>query len=265
MRIILVLEYDGSRYCGWQSQPQGCSIQDALEVALSQIAKEDILVITAGRTDAGVHALYQVVHFDTCVKRPISAWIRGVNALLPDDIAVLWATEASEQFHARYSAVERRYLYLLLNQPVRPAIHSKKVGWYHQPLALEKMRIAGETLLGEHDFSYFRAAECQAKSPVRTITQLNISRQGNLLVFDLRANAFLQHMVRNIIGCLVYIGKGKYSPEWMSELLESCDRAYAAPTFSPAGLYLAGVVYDSVWPMPRLTDLPIIPGLLTTH
>jgi len=265
VRIILVLEYDGSRYCGWQSQPKGCSIQDALEIALSRIAKEDIRVIAAGRTDAGVHALYQVVHFDTFVQRPISAWIRGVNALLPDDIAILWATETSEKFHARYSAIERHYQYLLLNQSVRPGIHSKKVGWYHQPLALEKMQVAGEVLVGEHDFSSFRAAECQAKSPVRTITQLNISRQGNLLIFDLRANAFLHHMVRNIIGCLVYIGKGKYSPEWMSELLESCNRTYAAPTFSPAGLYLAGVIYESNWLLPNLTEMPVIPGLSITH
>ena len=265
MRIVLVLEYDGSHYCGWQSQPEGCSIQDALEAALSRIAQEKIRVVTAGRTDTGVHALFQVVHFDTQVQRPVSAWVRGVNALLPADIAVLWATETSDQFHARYSAIERRYLYVLLNQPVRPAIHHARVGWYHQPLELEKMQSAASYLIGRHDFSSFRAAECQAKSPIRTITHLNIVRQGNLFLFDLRANAFLHHMVRNIIGCLVYVGKEKYSPEWMSELLESCDRAYAAPTFSPAGLYLAGVVYDSVWPMPRLTDLPIIPGLLTTH
>jgi len=261
VRIVLVLEYDGSRYCGWQSQPAGCSIQDALETALSQIAKEAIRVTTAGRTDAGVHALYQVVHFDTLAQRPISAWIRGVNALLPGDIAILWAAEASNEFHARYSAVERRYLYLLLNQPVRPGVHDKKVGWYHQPLALEEMQTAGNILIGEHDFSSFRSAECQAKSPIRIMTKLNIARHGNLLIFDLRANAFLQHMVRNIIGCLVYIGKGKYSAEWMYELLESRNRIYAAPTFSPAGLYLAGVKYDCGWCMPELTEVPIIPGL----
>lgn len=261
MRIILVLEYDGSRYCGWQSQPDGCSIQDALETALSKIAKEKIRVITAGRTDAGVHALYQVVHFDTLVQRPINAWIRGVNALLPNDMAILWATETSDEFHARYSALERRYLYLLLNQSVRPGINDKKVGWFHHPLELEKMQIAGSILVGEHDFSSFRAAECQAKSPIRTITQLRINRYGNLLIFDLRANAFLQHMVRNIIGCLVYIGKGKYSPGWMYELLESCNRTYAAPTFSPSGLYLAGVKYDRRWGMPEFSEVPMIPGI----
>lgn len=265
MRIILVLEYEGSRYCGWQSQPQGCSIQDALETALSKIAQEEIRVITAGRTDAGVHALYQVVHFDTGARRPISAWIRGVNALLPNDIAILWASETSGKFHARYSALERRYLYFLLNQPIRPGLHAKKVGWYHQPLELEKMQAAGNILIGKHDFSSFRAAECQAESPIRTMTQLNITRQGNLLIFDLRANAFLQHMVRNIIGCLVYIGKGKYSPEWMRELLESCNRTYAAPTFSPVGLYLANVIYSSDWCMPEFSEVPMISGHSITH
>ncbi len=261
MRIVLVLEYDGSRYCGWQSQPERCSIQDVLETALSEIAKEEIRVITAGRTDTGVHALYQVVHFDTLVQRPISAWIRGVNALLPNDIAILWAAETSDEFHARYSALERHYLYLLLNQSTRPGIHHNRVGWYHQSLELEKMQIAGSFLIGKHDFSSFRAAECQAKSPVRTITRLSIARHGNLLIFELRANAFLQHMVRNIIGCLVYIGKGKYSPEWICELLKSCNRTYAAPTFSSAGLYLASVRYDRRWHMPELAEVPIIPGI----
>ncbi len=262
MRIVLVLEYDGSHYCGWQSQPEGCSIQDALEAALSQIAQEKIRIITAGRTDAGVHALYQVIHFDTQVQRPISAWVRGVNALLSHDIAILWAAEVSDKFHARYSALERRYLYLLLNQSVRPGVNNNKVGWYHQLLALEKMQVAGNILVGEHDFSSFRAAECQAKSPIRTITQLNIIRRGNLLMFDLRANAFLQHMVRNIIGCLVYVGKGKYPSEWMHELLNNRNRAYAAPTFSPAGLYLAGVKYDPGWGMPEFSEAPIICNLL---
>lgn len=261
MRIALVLEYDGSRYCGWQSQPNACSIQTTVEAALSQIAQENIRIVTAGRTDTGVHALYQVIHFDTRAKRPISAWVRGVNALLPDDIAILWAGEVSESFHARYSAIERRYIYLLLNQAVRPGIFHRKAGWHHQPLDLDRMQAASRYLIGEHDFTSFRAAECQAKTPVRTITSLDISRHGNFVIFDLRANAFLQHMVRNIVGCLVYIGKGKYPAAWMQELLKSCDRAYAPPTFSPAGLYLAGVKYDAVWNMPESATCPIIPGL----
>ena len=190
MRIVLVLEYDGSRYCGWQSQLESCAIQDVVESALSAIAQEDVRVITAGRTDAGVHAFYQVIHFDTLVHRPVNAWVRGVNAFLPDDISILWAGEISDNFHARYSAIERRYLYLLLNQPVRPGLHHNKVGWFHQPLELEKMQAAGRFLIGEHDFSSFRAAECQANSPVRTMAHLNITRQGNLVIFDLRANSF---------------------------------------------------------------------------
>ena len=265
MRIVLILEYDGRRYCGWQSQPEGCSIQDELETALSRIAKEEIRATTAGRTDTGVHALYQVVHFDTSVQRPINAWVRGANAFLPPDIVILWAAETSDKFHARYSAFERRYLYLLLNQSVRPGINYAKVGWYHRPLELEKMQIAGSILVGEHDFSSFRAAGCQAKSPIRTITHLSITRHGNLLVFELCANAFLQHMVRNIIGCLIYIGNGKYSQEWMYELLRNCNRAYAAPTFSSSGLYLAGIDYDRCWHIPKLTRMPIIPSIFMSN
>lgn len=253
-----MLEYDGSCFCGWQSQPDNCSIQDALETALSRISDEQIRVVSAGRTDAGVHALYQVVHFDTQSRRPLSAWVRGVNALLPEDIAVLWASEISEKFHARYSAHERRYLYLLLNQSVRPGINHRKVGWFHQPLDLQPMQTAAEILLGEHDFSTFRAAECQAKSPMRTLTKLEITRRDNLLVFDFCANAFLHHMVRNIIGCLVYIGKGKYSPDWMQTLLECRDRTCAAPTFSGAGLYLASVRYDPEWCLMKPAESPII-------
>ena len=258
MRIVLILEYDGSQYCGWQSQSNGCSVQDALERALSEIACENIRVITAGRTDTGVHALFQVVHFDTFVCRPINAWIRGVNTFLPKDIAVLWASEISDKFHARFSAIERHYQYLLLNHSIRPAIDHKKTGWYHAALNLDDMRIAASFLIGEHDFSAFRASECQAKSPVREITKLDISRQGNTLVFELSANAFLHHMVRNIVGCLVYVGKGKYAPEWMPELLVSRDRAKAAPTFSAAGLYLAGVTYDSKWNLPRFDNAPLL-------
>lgn len=251
MRIVLILEYDGSQYCGWQSQPSGCSVQDALERALSEIACENIRVVTAGRTDTGVHALYQVVHFDTFVCRPISAWVRGVNAFLPKDIAVLWVSEISDKFHARFSAIERHYQYLLLNHPIRPAIDHQKTGWYHPALNLENMQIAASVLVGEHDFSAFRASECQAKSPIRVLTRLEISQQDNLFSFEIRANAFLQHMVRNIVGCLVYVGKGKYPPNWVQSLLKNRNRADAAPTFSANGLYLAGVKYDSEWQLPE--------------
>jgi len=253
VRIALILEYDGSRYCGWQSQPNACSIQDALEAALSSIACQKIRVITAGRTDTGVHALYQVVHFETTAMRPITAWVRGVNALLPADIAVTWASEVSDQFHARFSAIEREYLYILSNQPTRPGLHHQKVGWFHTPLDVEQMQIAANYFVGEHDFSAFRASECQAHSPVRTVSKLEISRHGNLIIFRIAANAFLQHMVRNIVGCLVYVGIGKYAPEWINTLLQCRNRTKAAPTFSADGLYLARVYYDAVWNLPEFS------------
>jgi len=252
VRIVLILEYDGSHYCGWQSQASGDGIQDQLESAISKVACEKIRVVTAGRTDAGVHALYQVVHFDTTVQRPLTAWTRGVNAFLPKDIVVLWANQISEQFHARFSAHSRCYQYLLLNHPIRPGFFSQKIGWFHQPLNLDKMRTGAENLLGEHDFSAFRAAECQAKSPVRTLTRLDISRRGNIITFDICANAFLHHMVRNIVGCLVYVGKGRHSPDWMCSLLNSGDRTVAAPTFSAAGLYLTRIEYDLQWNLPLI-------------
>jgi tRNA pseudouridine38-40 synthase len=250
MRIVLGLEYDGSRFCGWQTQPQGCSLQDALEQALAEIAGETVSTICAGRTDAGVHALGQVVHFDTGAQRPLAAWVRGANALLPPTLAVIWSRAVNEEFHARYSAVSRVYRYVLLNRPVRPAAEHGRVGWFHIPLDVQKMRAAAQVLSGEHDFSAFRAADCQARSPVRTITHLDIARHGEFVVFEFRANAFLHHMVRNIVGSLVYVGKGKHPPEWMAHVLASRARAEAAPTFEAAGLYLAEVEYPEAWSLP---------------
>lgn len=254
MRIALVLEYNGERYHGWQSQPACISIQSELETALSRVACHKVEVVAAGRTDAGVHALYQVIHFETSTQRPLSAWVRGANALLPDDIAVLWASEIDEAFHARFCAIERRYLYYLLNHPVRPGIHQGKVGWFYRPLSLEKMQQAAGMLLGEHDFSAFRAAECQARNPVRNITMLEVTQYGQLFLFEFRANSFLHHMVRNIVGSLVYIGQGKYPPGWMRMLLQSRDRTLAAPTFSPYGLYLAGITYEAKWNLPAFNQ-----------
>ena len=251
MRIALGLEYDGSGFCGWQTQPAGCAVQDALERALSQVASEPVATVCAGRTDAGVHALAQVVHFDTGAQRPDAAWVRGVNTLLPATCAVSWSRLVADDFHARYSARARRYRYLLLNHPVRPAADQARVGWFHLPLDLEKMQRAGRLLVGEHDFSAFRSAECQARTPVRTLHRLDVSRRGDYVVFDFRANAFLHHMVRNIVGCLVYVGKGKYPPEWLGEVLASRDRGRAAPTFEAAGLYLAQVEYEARWGLPE--------------
>ena len=256
MRIALGVEYDGSHFCGWQSQLSGCGVQDILELALSGIAGASIRVVTAGRTDAGVHALQQIVHFDTDVVRPDSAWVRGVNALLPSSVGVLWAQPVSDEFHARFSAESRSYRYLLLNHPVRPVLLSSKVGWFHQTLDVEAMRQGAEFLLGEHDFSAFRAAECQAKSPIKHLQKIGIKATGDYIMFDFTANAFLHHMVRNLVGSLVYVGKGKHSPDWMLELLDYRDRTRSAPTFSPDGLYLAGIGYDKKWGIPDLARMP---------
>ncbi|HUF79738.1 MAG TPA: tRNA pseudouridine(38-40) synthase TruA [Burkholderiales bacterium] len=251
-RIALGVEYDGSRFCGWQTQPQRCAVQDAVELALAEVAGERICTICAGRTDAGVHALAQVVHFDTGSERPEAAWVRGVNALLPPACAVTWSHRVGHEFHARYSALARGYRYLLLNHPVRPAADQSRVGWFHLPLDLEKMRRASRLLVGEHDFSAFRSSECQARTPVRTLTRLDIDRRGDYLVLDFSANAFLHHMIRNIVGCLVYVGKGKCPPEWLGEVLAGRDRRRAAPTFDAAGLYLSKVLYDARWGLPEM-------------
>jgi tRNA pseudouridine38-40 synthase len=226
-------------------------VQDALEPALAAIAGEVVSATCAGRTDRGVHARGQVVHFDTGAERPDSAWVRGVNALLPDSVAVLWACRVSDEFHARYGARARIYRYVLLNRPVRPALAARHAGWFHSPLDLEAMRAAAALLIGEHDFSAFRSAECQAKSPVRTIHAVEISREGERIDLVVRANAFLHHMVRNLVGTLVYVGKGKHPPRWAKEVLDARDRALAAPTFSPEGLYLEHVEYEGRWNLPR--------------
>lgn len=245
MRVALGLEYDGAAFCGWQSQLNGRSVQDALERALSVIANAPLRVQCAGRTDAGVHAAVQVVHFDTDAKRPLSAWVRGVNAHLPDAIAVRWSCEVTSAFHARFSATARHYRYVLLDRDVRPALGAGRIGWTHWSLDLDAMRIAAGHLLGTHDFSSFRAAECQAASPVRNLFHASVARHGRFIVFEFSANAFLHHMVRNMVGALVQVGRGAHDPDWITHLLEVRDRTQAAPTFSPDGLYLAGVDYPA--------------------
>jgi tRNA pseudouridine38-40 synthase len=225
-------------------------VQDALQPALAAIAGTPVEVTGAGRTDRGVHARLQVAHFDTEAKRPSSAWVRGVNALLPDSVAVLWSHEVPDDFHARFSARARTYRYELLNRPVRAALEAHSVGWFHLPLDVEKMRAAAALFVGEHDFSAFRSSECQAKSPVRTIDCFEITRQGETIHFIVRANAFLHHMVRNLVGTLVYVGKGKHPPEWVTDLLRSKDRSKSAPTFGPEGLYLEKIDYEAKWGLP---------------
>ena len=250
MRVALGLEYCGRSFTGWQSQPGGRGVQDALERALAKIADAPVRTIAAGRTDAGVHATMQVVHFDADAQRRDTAWVRGVNANLPDDVAVLWAQPVAREFHARFDARERRYTYLLSARPVRPALSAGRIGWYHRSLDVAAMQDGAAALVGTHDFSAFRAAECQAKSPVRTLSSVSISVADDMVRFHFRANAYLHHMIRNVVGALVQVGAGKQSPSWIGELLVARDRTRAAPTFSPDGLYFTGVEYDAMWALP---------------
>lgn len=225
-------------------------MQDAADLAFSRIAGHKIATLCAGRTDAGAHALAQVIHFDTEAERPISAWVRGVNAFLPDAVAVIWAQRVPIDFHARFNAIERSYRYVLCNRPPRPALERQRAGWYHRPLDIAAMNIAARVLIGKHDFSAFRAAGCQARSPVREMRSIQIERHRDYVIFNFSADAFLHHMVRNIVGSLVYVGAGKHGPDWLGEVLNDRDRTRAAPTFSPVGLYLANVRYDASWGLP---------------
>jgi tRNA pseudouridine38-40 synthase len=261
MRIALGLEYAGTTFHGWQSQPDGNTVQDALERALAVIAGVGVGVLAAGRTDAGVHATMQVVHFDAPVTRPDTAWVRGVNANLPADIAVQWAQPVAVDFHARFAASARHYTYLLANRAVRPALLAGRVGWYHRPLDVGAMARAAQPLAGTHDFSAFRAAECQARSPVKTLAPIAVFAQGEIIRFDFSANAFLHHMVRNIVGALVQVGADKAPESWVAELLEGRDRTRSAPTFAPDGLYLTGADYEAKWALPatrRPLALPMV-------
>ena len=262
MKFAIGVSYCGAGMEGWQSQPSGNTVQDHLVRALSEIGGAPIAVTGAGRTDAGVHASAQVAHFDASVERPESAWVRGANSLLPEGIAVQWATPVAADFHARYSALSRTYRYVLYNHPVRPALLAGRTGWFHLPLDLERMRKAVDCLVGEHDFSSFRSAECQAKTPVRIMQSAEIRASGPYVLFDFTANAFLHHMVRNIVGCLVYVGKGNQPPQWISKLIAAKDRRLAAPTFSADGLYLFGVRYDACWGLPAFP--PMMPFDLET-
>ncbi len=243
MIVALGIEYDGSEFSGWQVQPDQPTVQAALERALEAFLGRPTPTICAGRTDAGVHATHQVVSFATEALRRPESWVRGLNANLPKSVAVRWMREVPEDFHARFSARSRTYEYWILNDPVRSPIMRLRTGWVFRPLDHERMAEAAKTLLGTHDFTSFRAAECQAATPVRTMEALDVVRVGSFVGVRLRANAFLQHMVRNIVGTLIYIGTGREPVEWMAEVLAAKCRSAAAPTFSPCGLYLTGVEY----------------------
>ena len=260
MRIALGLEYCGTAFTGWQSQPDGRGVQDALERALAVIAAADVGTIAAGRTDAGVHATMQVVHFDAGAIRPETAWVRGVNSNLPPDVAVVWARPVADEFHARYAAVLRHYTYLLSSRAVRPALLAGRVGWYHRTLDVAAMREAAGALVGTHDFSAYRAAECQANSPTRTLSTVSIATIGEHIRFDFCANAFLYHMIRNVVGALVYVGAGREPTAWIGELLAGRDRTRAAPTFAPDGLYFTGADYDPAWGLPPTRRPVVLPG-----
>ena len=259
VRVVLGVSYNGQNYQGWQSQLSGLTVQDKLEKALSAFTAQRVSTLCAGRTDAGVHALMQVVHFDTDRERDAHSWVRGTNANLPRDIAVQWAVLTDNSFHCRACATSRRYAYVLLESPVRPSVEVGRVGWTFRPLNLEAMRKAAEILLGEHDFSSFRAAQCQALSPVKTMLDISLHQRGAYWRIDFAASAFLHHMIRNIMGCLVQIGQGTKPPEWMAEVLAARNRKAAAPTFSPDGLYFLGPRYDAKWGMPERT--PAYDGL----
>lgn len=253
MRIALGVSYRGTAYQGWQSQPGGMTVQDRLEAALAQFAGSALTTICAGRTDTGVHALNQVVHFDTEIERESASWLRGTNRYLPHDIGVQWCRIVSTQFHSRASARGRRYAYLLLESPVRPAMESGAVGWCFRALDGPAMRAAAQHLIGEHDFSAFRSAQCQAKSPVKTLKSIAIARHAAYWRFDFDASAFLHHMVRNLMGCLVAVGTGARPAQWLAEILVARDRALAAPTFAADGLYFLGPYYDAGLDIPRRT------------
>ena len=249
-RLALGVAYRGTGYLGWQRQPDGQTVQDRVEEALSRFADVPIGVTCAGRTDTGVHALNQVVHFDSPVERETISWVRGVNRYLPPDVAIQWCKPVDAAFHARYSALGRRYLYVLLESPVRPALESGLVGWVFRPLDLGAMQAAAQCLIGEQDFSAFRSSQCQAASPVKQLRSLSIGRRGEYWRFEFDATAFLHHMVRNILGCLIAVGTGARSEHWLAEVLASRRRELAAPTFAPDGLYFRGPYY------PRSLEIP---------
>lgn len=257
MRIALGIEYDGSHYYGWQRQKEVNSVQQCLEKALSVVANQAIEVQCAGRTDAGVHGTGQVVHFDTNADRKMVAWTMGANANLPKDIAVRWAQAVPEEFHARFSATARRYRYVIYNHALRPGILSSGVSHYHGELDVEKMHRAGQYLLGENDFTSFRAVHCQSRSPWRNIMHLNVTRHGPYVVIDIKANAFVHHMVRNITGSLICVGRGEQEPEWIQWLLAAKDRKLAGATAKAEGLYLVDVDYPDVFQLPMMPIGPL--------
>lgn len=253
MRIAIGVEYDGTAYNGWQRQQNGTGIQEKLEAAVAAVADHELELSCAGRTDAGVHASGQVAHFDTESRRSDRGWLLGVNSLLPGDINLTWVRQVDPAFHARYSATARTYRYLILNRLVRSALFRHRAWWVHEPLDADAMHAAAQRLVGEHDFSAFRAAGCQASSPVREVRSIEVRREASWIVLDVTANAFLQHMVRNITGSLAAVGAGQYSGDWFAGVLDSRDRRRAGVAAPPQGLTLSGVSYPEVYGLPDVS------------
>lgn len=258
MRIALGIEYDGSAFSGWQLQDDARTVQGCVEDALSKVADHPVRVTCAGRTDAGVHGIGQVVHFDSEAARSMRSWMFGANANLPKQISVTWAQQVADDFHARFSAMRRRYRYVILTRPVRPTFLAGRVSWDYRPLDGQRMAEAGAYLIGEHDFSSYRALACQAKSPVRTVHRLDVTRQNDLIFIDIEANAFLHHMVRNIAGVLMAVGAGEREPVWAREVLEMRDRTLGGVTAPPHGLYLMEVGYPEQFGIPRLSQASMV-------
>lgn len=256
-RIALRVAYDGQCFVGWQTQPGGRAAQDVLERALGVVAGHPVATVCAGRTDTGVHALAQVVHFDTTAVRPDTAWVRGVNANLPEGIAVQQMHRVDGAFHARFGATQRHYRYLIRRSATRHPLWSTRAAWLHQPLDLARMREGATHLLGEHDFSALRSSQCQARSPIRTLSRLELTERGELLCIDVRANAFLHHMVRNLVGTLVWVGMQRRPPDWVASVIDSRDRRMAAPTMPAQGLYLTGVEYGVSYDLGCWPPLPV--------
>jgi tRNA pseudouridine38-40 synthase len=252
-RLALGVAYRGGAYHGWQSQTDGQTVQDKVEQALSEFAAQPVRTVCAGRTDTGVHALNQVLHIDAPVERDAFSWVRGSNRFLPADIAVQWCRSVKPDFHARNSARGRRYRFLVLESPVRPALEAGVCGWVFRTLDGAAMQTAADSLLGEHDFSSFRAAGCQSITPVKILRRLHVTRQGAYWRFDFDASAFLHHMVRNIVGCLVAVGSGREAPAWLAQVLAARSRDAAAPTFPADGLYFLGPYYDEAHAIPERT------------
>ncbi len=254
VRIALGVEYDGARFHGFETQRDTRTVQGVLEHALSRVADQPIRVVCAGRTDSGVHALAQVVHFDTTAARSARSWVLGCNSHLDKDVSALWACEVDEGFHARFSAVSRSYRYMILNRTSRPALLNARASWICQPLDAVRMQEAAQQLVGEHDFSAYRAAGCQARSSVRIVRRLEVWRDGEFVHIDVTANAFLQHMVRNLAGVLIAIGDGRRAVGWAGEVLASRDRRTGGVTAPPHGLYLSEVEYPPHFQIPRLSS-----------